>query len=191
MTRCESRATRHRVRRLARTMNSRPKMWRALKPWLLGIAHSTDGNGRNERAGQPGDAAKRDRATPRKNMSTLHRTNRTTYDDAVKAERGLLSILLCDSTQFAGVADLGLTAEHFADFAHEAVFRALHALYERGALATGGPVCEPDAVCAKLGALGFAARLHDRGGAQYLRELQAEAAPLSLSDYVATVRRAP
>lgn len=190
MTCCASPATRHRVRRLAQTMNLRPKMWRRSKPWLLGIAHSTDGNGRNERAGQPGDAAKRDRATPRKNMSTLHRTNRTTYDDAVKAERGLLSILLCDSTQFAGVADLGLTAEHFADFAHEAVFQALHALHESGALAAGGAVCEPDAVCAKLGALGLAARLNDRGGAQYLRELQAEATPLSLSDYVSTIRLA-
>jgi hypothetical protein len=83
-----------------------------------------------------------------------------------------------------------MSAEHFTDHRYEAIFRALHALHESGTLAALGPVCEPDAIHAKLGALGLAARLHDRGGARYLRELQEETTPQSLGDYVATVRLA-
>ena len=143
---------------------------------------------KNESAHRPGRAL----PTASKASGTLSPAPDTSKPEGTtaQAERGLLSIVLCDVARLDEVLSLGMSAEHFTDHRYEAIFRALHALHESGTLAAVGPVCEPDALHAKLGALGLAARLHDRGGAQYLRELQAETAPQSLGDYVATVRLA-
>lgn len=134
------------------------------------------------------------RALPRTSQASgtlsLSSDTSNTEGASVQAERGVLSIVLCDAARFDEVLQLGLTDEHFADRRHEAIFRALAALREEGTLAASGPVCDVEVVYAKLCALDLAVRLNDRGGVQCLRELQADATPQSLGDNVAAVRLA-